>query len=183
MVYSPSHKSSKSLFNEVVIADLGSFQIAVLTTTQLVQRPIFSARVPVPERTYQTQGWLIHNQHMIAHLDGLQIGPIFSDDGPFNPLRRLAPAVPLSFEVHSSHALPSQVTQQAAFACQIQTADFPYHTIFRHISPHFVRIYPFGQRTNLLKIVKQLLADEADFVSQNREQLKQVPFFQTRFGL
>ncbi len=183
MVYSPPHQSSKSLFNEVVIANFGPFQIAVLTTTRLVKRQLFSAQVPVPERTYQTQGWLIYNQQLVANLNGLEIGPIFSEDGPFNPLHRLSPSVPLSFEVQSSQALPAPVTEQATFACELQGTDFPFHTIFRNISPHFVRIYPFGQRANLLRNVKQLLEDEADFVSQNHERLKQVPFFQTRFGL
>jgi hypothetical protein len=183
MVYSPPDQSSKSLFNEVVIANFGPFQIAILTTTQLVKRQVFSAQVPVPERTYQTQGWLIYDQQLIANLEGLEIGTIFSEDGPFNPLRRLAPSVPLSFEIQSSRALPASVTEQATFACELQGADFPYHTIFRNLSPHFVRIYPFGQRTNLLRNVKQLLEDEADFVAQNHKQLKQVPFFQTRFGL
>lgn len=98
MVFSFFHQSSQLLFNEIVVADFGPFQIAVLTTTQLVKRRIFSAHVPVPERTYQAQGWLIYNQQLIANLDGLKIGPIFSDDSPFNPLRRLAPAVPLSFD-------------------------------------------------------------------------------------
>ena len=58
MVYSPAHQASKSSFNEVVIADFGLFQIAVPTTTQLVKQRIFSAHVPVPERTYQTRGFI-----------------------------------------------------------------------------------------------------------------------------
>ncbi|MEM7065803.1 MAG: hypothetical protein AAF572_21895 [Cyanobacteria bacterium P01_B01_bin.77] len=183
MVYSPLHQSSKSVFNEVVIANFGPFQIAILTTTQLVKRQIFSADVPVPERIYQTQGWLICNQQLIANLYGLQISPIFSEDGPFNPLRRLAPSVPLSFEVKSSQALPTAITKQATFACELQGTNLPYHTIFRNVSPHFVRIYPFGQRMTLLRNVQQLLEDESSFVTQNRERLRQVPFFQTRFGL
>ncbi|MEM9266294.1 MAG: hypothetical protein AAGA46_12285 [Cyanobacteria bacterium P01_F01_bin.13] len=183
MVYSPSQQSSKSLFNEVVIADFGAIQIAVLTIAQPVKRRIFSTHVSVPERTYQTQGWLIYNQQIIAHLEDLKIGSIFPDDEPFSPLYRLSPAVPLSFQVYSSHTLPLQVTKQATFACELQGADFPYHTIFRNIAPHFVRIYPFGERTNLLKNVKQLLQDEADFINQNRDRLKQVAFFQKRFRL
>jgi hypothetical protein len=183
MVYLPPNQSLKRLFNEIAIADFGTFQIAVLTYTQLVERRILSSSISVPERTYQTQGWVIYNQQLIAHLDNLKIESIFLKDTPFKPLRRLAPAVPLSFEIQGSHPLPSLITKQATFACELPETDFPYHTIFHNISPHFVRVYPFGARTNLMKQVREMLQDEIDFVAQNREQLKQVPFFQTRFDL
>ncbi|MEM1253880.1 MAG: hypothetical protein AAGI69_15730 [Cyanobacteria bacterium P01_H01_bin.21] len=183
MVNLNSLESSKSLFNEVAIANFGPFQIAVLTATNVVERPIFSAHIPVPERTYQPQGWLIHNQQIVAHLDSLKINPIFSPDGPFRQLCRLAPAVPVSFEVNSSQILPAQVAKQATFVCEFPGAYFPCQTIFHHISPHFVRIYPFKQQTDLLRNTKQLLKDEVAFIMQNREQLKKLTFFQKRFRL
>ncbi len=183
MVYLPPNQSTKPLFDEVVIADFGPFQIAVLTNKELVKRRIFSSSMPVPKRTYQTQGWVIYNQQLIAHLTDLTIKPIFSEDSTFKPVYRIAPAVPLSFEIQGSQPLPSQITKQATFACELPEADFPYHTIFRNVSPHFVRIYCFGTRTYLLKQVREMLQDEMNFVAQNREQLKQVPFFQTRLDL
>ncbi|MGD1953196.1 MAG: hypothetical protein ACFB14_26655 [Leptolyngbyaceae cyanobacterium] len=183
MVNLNSLESSKSLFNEVAIANFGPFQIAVLTAAKVVERPLFSAHIPVPERIYQPQGWLIHNHHIVAHLDSLKINPIFSPDGPFRSLCRLAPAVPISFEVNSSQTLPAQVVEQATFVCEFPSAYFPYQTIFHHISPHFVRIYPFKQQTDLLRNTKQLLKDEIAFITQNREQLKKLTFFQKRFKL
>ena len=172
-----------SLFDEVAIANFGPFQIAVLTATKIVERPIFSAHVPVPERTYQSQGWLIYNQQIVAHLDSLKINPIFSPDGPFRTLCRLAPAIPVSFEVNSSQLLPAQIVKQATFVFEFPSAYFPYNTIFHHISPQFVRIYPFRQHTDLLRNTQQLLKDEFAFITQNREQLKKVSFFQKRFEL
>ena len=61
MVSFPS-QASELLFNEIAIADLNQFQIAVLTTTRQTSKRIFSATVPVPERVYQHQGWLIYDQ-------------------------------------------------------------------------------------------------------------------------
>ena len=183
MVNLQAHIVFNVLFDEVVIADFGPFQIAVLTATRLVERAIFSTRVPVPERIYQPQGWLIYNYQLIANLDGLKINPIFAEDSHFRPLRRLAPAVPLSFEVKSSQTLLSQVTEQAAFVCRFMSTDFPYWTVFRNIAPHFVRIYPFKHQADLLSNTKQLLVDEAIFIAQNREQLKKVAFFRSRFKL
>lgn len=183
MVNRQAHIISRLLFDEVAIANFGPFQIAVLTATQVVERPIFSAHIPVPERTYQSQGWLIHHYQLIAHLDGLRINPIFSANGPFKPLCRLAPAIPVSFEINSSQTLPAQVIDQATLVCEFHNVEFPYHAVFRNVSPHYVRIYPFNQQADLLRNTKQLLADEAAFVTQNREQLKKVAFFRSRFKL
>ena len=186
MVYSVP-KPSKSVFDEVAIADFGPFQIAVLTNTTLVNKPIFSAQVTVPQRQYQSQGWLIYDGRVMTALEGLTLGSVFSEDSPFKPIQRMAPALPVSFEVQSSQPLPTQVSTQASFTCELQDTDFPFHNIFRQICPRFVRVYPFGKTTALSTTlsaqVKQLLADEALFIKNNYARLKQIPFYKTHFEL
>mgnify|MGYP001791232406 CR=1 FL=1 len=171
------------LFNEVAIADFDQFQIAVLTATQMVYRNLLSARVLVPERVYQTQGWLICDQQVIAHIDALKIGLVFSKNSPFRSIRRLAPSVPVFFEVMSSQPLPTSIQSRSFFVCNLPSSDFPHHTVFRCISPRFVRIYPFSSSSSLLEKVKCMLAERDSFISQNYKRLKQVPFYQKNFGL
>lgn len=186
MVYSVP-KSSKPVFDEVAIADFGPFQIAVLTHTTLVNRRLFSAQMPVSQRHYQSQGWLIYDGQVIAALECLTLGSIFSEASPFTPIQRMAPALPISFEVQSSQPLPTQVSRQATFTCELQGTDFPFHSIFRQICPRFVRVYPFGKTLTLSAAlstqVKQLLAEESLFIANNYFRLRQVPFYQKHFGL
>ena len=176
-------QNSKSLFNEVAIANLGHFQIAILSTTKIVNRRIFSAQVAVPERRYHSQGALIYDQQDIACLDALELGAASSDDSPLKPIRRLAPSIPISFQVKSSQPLPNQVSSQSTFACELSNTDFPYRTIFRQIQPRFVRVYPFESNNSLIDKVEQMLTDEAAFISENYGYLKRVPFYQKHFGL
>ena len=181
MVYPFSQPSLRAHFNEIVIANFGSFQIAVLTTTRLVQQKIFSASEPEPERIYQDCGWLIYNGQLTANVDGLVVGATAA--GPFKSVNRVAPSVPISFEVQSSHTLPTPVANAAIFACLIEGAAFPYHTVFRSMLPHFARVYPFKQKMTILSHVHQFLNDEANFIDQNYNQLKKIPFFRARLGL
>ncbi|MEM8805484.1 MAG: hypothetical protein AAGF01_05610 [Cyanobacteria bacterium P01_G01_bin.38] len=171
------------MFNEVAIADLNQFQIAVLTRTQLINRCILSVSVPVPKRFYHTQGWLIYKQQIIAQFDALKVGSIFSEGSPFKPIHRLAQATPISFEVRSHQPLPPQMSAQSAFACQLPETDFPNYTVFREIIPRFVKLYPFETGSSLLEKVEQMLTARDLFISQNYERLKQIPFYQENFGL
>ncbi|MEL6553541.1 MAG: hypothetical protein AAFQ63_08795 [Cyanobacteria bacterium J06621_11] len=176
-------KGSKLPFNEVAIADFNQFQIAVLTKAQSINRYIFSVPVSVPERLYQTQGWLIFNQQVVAQINNLKIGLVFSKSSPFKSVRRLAPSIPIFFEVRSCQPLPAQLQSRSAFSCQLPNSDFPYHTVFRCLSPRFVRLYPFNAGSSLVENVKCMLAERDSFITQNYEQLKQVPFYQKNFGL
>ncbi|MBE7384742.1 MAG: hypothetical protein F6J95_025425 [Leptolyngbya sp. SIO1E4] len=176
-------QTSGPLFNEIAIADLNRFQIAILTTTKAIKRHVLSAHIAIPKRLYQTQGWLIYNHKIIAHFDEFKVGSRSSRDSLFKPIRRLAPAIPISFEVRSSQTLPTRVLSQAALVCELPETDFPHHTVFRHILPRFVRIYPFEANSSVLEKVEQMLVAEDLFISQNYQQLKRVLFYQTSFGL
>lgn len=176
-------QQSKILFNEVAIADLHPFQIAVLTTTRTVGQHALSAKTSGLKRTYQSQGWLIYNEQEVACFDGLKIGTNSSEISPFKPIQRLAPSIPISFVVKGSQPLPQPISAQAVLACQLPDVDFPYHTIFCQLRPRFVRIYSLDANFSLLSKVQQMLADETLFISQNHEQLKQVSFYQEYFGL
>ncbi len=178
-----SDQEPESLFDEVAIADLNQFQIAVLTTSRQAQRWIFSAAVTVPQRRYQPQGWLIYDQKIVAHFDSLEIGLIFPKDSPFSVSPRIAPAVPISFEVRSAQRLPLAVCDRAALVCELPKADFPYHSVFRQMLPRFVKVYPYQASDSLVNLVGRMLADMELFISQNYERLKQVPFYRENFGL
>ncbi|MEL6552050.1 MAG: hypothetical protein AAFQ63_01115 [Cyanobacteria bacterium J06621_11] len=182
MVSFPS-RASDLLFNEVAIADLNQFQIAVLTTTQKTRRQLFSAEISVSERVYQSQGWLIHNQRIVAHFDNLEIGLIFPKDSPFKVSRRIAVAVPIAFEVRSTQHLPLEVRARATLVCELPKADFPYHSVFRQILPRFVKIYDYRENCSLLDQVRDMLAAMDVFVSQNYDRLKRVPFYRENFDL
>ena len=178
-------KPKKTLFNEVAIADLGSFQIAVLTGRQSNQTFPTSVDVLKSKRIYQEQGWVIWENQTIAHLSGLNICPVDSNQNAISwelP-RRLAPSVPISFEVQSDEPMPSPVLSQAIMTCALPDTKNPYHTIFRLVAPRFVRIYPFNSRNRLAEMVVQMKLDEAEFISNNYEYLKQVPFYREHFGL
>ncbi|MEO1388452.1 MAG: hypothetical protein AAFV85_13920 [Cyanobacteria bacterium J06634_6] len=182
MVSFPSQEPER-LFNEVIVADLNQFQIAVLTTTQQAKRQIFSTWVPVPKRIYQSQGWLICNQKIVAHFDKLEIGLVFPAGSPFNISRRIAPGVPIAFEVRSAQPLPAQLRAQAAFFCEIPEADFPHHGVFRQKLPRFVKIYAYQADDSLLNKVRDMLSAMDLFISQNQERLKQIPFYRDNFDL
>lgn len=176
-------QDAKSLFDEIAIADLQFCQIAVPTTTQTIKRCMSLGQMPMTKRIYQTQGWLIHNHQIVAHLDELKLGQVRPQNSLFTVIQRLAPAIPISFEVRSSQPLPEPILSQATFACELSKADFPYHMIFRHRLPRFVRIYPLRGKDSLLDRVKQMLLAEDAFIAQNYKLLKRIPFYQNSFGL
>ena len=176
-------KSSTATFNEIAIADFGSFQIAVPTKATLVNKRIFSAQIPTSQRHYQSQGWLIHNGQVIAALEKLIIGSVCVENSSFKPIQRIAPAIPISFEVKSAQPLSARLSTHAAFTCKIPDADFPFYSIFQQVRPRFVRVYAFSEILNLPTQVERLLAEEALFIKNNAHQLKQVPFYKAQFEL
>ncbi|MEL6853545.1 MAG: hypothetical protein AAFO83_00380 [Cyanobacteria bacterium J06607_13] len=178
-----SSQGPDSLFNEVAIADLNQFQIAVLTKTQQTKRKVFSVWVPIPQRIYQSQGWLIYNRRVIAHFDRLEIGLVFPTDSPFKVGRRIAPGIPLAFEVSSAQPLPAQICAQAALVCQLPEADFPHRSVFRQRLPRFVKIYAYQSDESLLDKVDEMLLAMNLFISKNYDRLKKIPFYRDSFGL
>ena len=176
-------QDSKSLFDEIAIADLAHCQIAVLTTTRTTNRGTSLGQRIAPRRLYQTQGWLSYRHQIIAHFDELKVGSIFTHNLPLKSIQRIAPAVPISFQVKSSQPLPTQVCAQSTFVCELPKTDFPYHAVFRQIRPRFVRIYPFEGIASLLEKVAKMLQDRDYFIAENYQQLKRVPFYQDSFKL
>ena len=173
MVYAIPEQS-KMPFSEVAIADLKTFQIAILTSTKTVYKPFFSHQIPVVTRHYQSQGWIIWERQLIASFERLTIGSIFHpEDSPYQPPHRIATTVPLSFQVCSSHPLPSPLSSQAAFMCSLPKSDFPYHSVFHMLLPSFVRTYPLKATQSLLDTVERMLAAKIAFTAENYDYLKQ----------
>lgn len=179
----PISRSPHLQYPEIAIADLTHFHIAVLTTIQRVNKKIFFAEIPVPTRRYQSQGWLIFREQLIASFDKLVLGDINSNESPFAPIRRLAPAIPISFEVNGSQPLPSQVSALASLSCNVPEAEFPYLSLFHKLCPRFVAVYPFTQGESLVAKAKQMEIDKFNFIQHNAHRLKQVPFYKKSFGL
>ncbi|MEL7504993.1 MAG: hypothetical protein AAFN18_21270 [Cyanobacteria bacterium J06554_6] len=168
-------------FDQIVIADLGPFQIAVPTTAKLVRKPFFSSWLPVPERSYSSQGWLVYNGTVTARMSAVKLGNITLESSPLPPIQRLSPGIPVDFQSTSAASLPEAVAAQAMLACQLGGERGAYHAIFRQQVPKFVRIYPYGAATALAAQVKHMLASEAQFLAQNRHRLEQLPFYQAYF--
>lgn len=180
-------KFPKKNFNELVIADFKTFQIAVPTRSNLVKKRIFSTWITIPQREYATHGWLVWQQKVVALLQGLQVGPVVlpqeQAEFPFQVARRLSASVPISFQTRASCVLPDVIAIQAAFTYQCPGEMFPYRAAFHQIAPRFARIYPFLGNGPLFATVEKMLHDEALFISQNYERLKHSPFYQENFDL
>jgi len=174
-------------FNELVIADFKAFQIAVPTRANLVNKRVFSAWIPIPQRDYAAHGWLVCQQKVVARLQGLQVGPVVSlqaqAESPFQVARRLSVSIPISFQTKASEVLPKSVSTQTAFTYQCPGEMFAYRAAFHQIPPRFVRVYPFLGNDVLLATVEKMLNEEALFISQNYERLKHSPFYQENFDL
>ncbi|MEO1348652.1 MAG: hypothetical protein AAFW84_07620 [Cyanobacteria bacterium J06635_15] len=170
-------------FNQVVIADLSHFQIAIPTTSRLANRRFLSTWMPIPERTYATYGWLVYDQKIAAHIKGLQIASINTAMGCLKPLKRLTASIPVSFQTETVWPLPQAVSEQSVFTYKVPDEIFAYRAVFRQRIPRFTRIYSFEDSLSLLDKVEQMLMNEALFISQNHERLRQVPFYQKYFGL
>ncbi|NET35134.1 MAG: hypothetical protein F6K19_24425 [Cyanothece sp. SIO1E1] len=185
MISSDPRLSSKPGFIEVVAADLGDFQIVVPTSTQVVRSSFFLTHITTPKREYSREGWMIYRDQIVSSLFELEVGEIALENCPFKPIKRLGPAVPIAFETYGHNPLPSQVTGVASFSCQFKDGALPYCSVFRQLLPRFVRLYSIPQlhQEQILGKVKQLLVEEAQFVAQHREQLKQVPFYREKFNL
>ena len=175
----------KSRLIEVVAADLGHFQIIVPTATKAVSPSGRSLPLAVPKREYDREGWIVYRNQVVSRLFELEIGEIVPEGCPFKPIKRLGPAVPIAFETHSRKPLPKPIADLATFSCQAPDTATPYCSVFRHLAPTFVRIYPIhnSHRQSLLDKAKQLLIEKAQFVAKNRDHLKQVPFYRENFNL
>ena len=178
-----SDRDSTLLFSQVVVANLKYCQIAIPTTTQLVNKRIFSTIVAVPERIYSPEGWMLVNGQTVATIQSLEISPVGGENSPFTVHPHLGPAVPISFEVTSVEPLPSSVSSEATFTCKLPDGSRQYYSIFRQAKPRFVRVYPFGSDRLLADIVTSFLTEERDFVFQHSSQLKNVPFYRDEFLL
>ena len=176
---------SKSHLAEVVAADFGNFQIIVPTEVQTERASVQSLRLAVPKRNYSREGWIIYRDRVVSRLSELEVGHIVAKGCPFKPLKRLGPGVPLAFEAHSRKSLPGVVTAAAVFSCHYPHTATSYCSVFRNLSPVFVRIYPMqnARRQSLLAKAKQLLVEKAQFVAQNREHLQQSPFYREKLNL
>ncbi|MEM9004391.1 MAG: hypothetical protein AAGE59_12815 [Cyanobacteria bacterium P01_F01_bin.86] len=175
----------KSRLVEVVAADFGHFQIVVPTATKAVSHTSRSRPLVFPKRGYDREGWIVYRNQVVGKLFELEIGEIVAEGCPFKPIKRLGPAIPLAFETRSRKSLPQAVTNAATFSCQQPDTATPYCSVFRNLSPVFVRIYPIktSHRQSLVAKTQQLLVEKARFVAQNREHLKQIPFYREKFNL
>lgn len=133
---------SKLGFDEVAIAQFSGFQIAIPSISQTVPQKIFSTWVPLPKRFYHTKGGVIWSRQLSFSLSELRIQNLFKKSSVFPELRRLAVGVPISFEIQSTEPLPRDICQQAMLTCQISKEENTYYSVFRDITPKFVKIFP-----------------------------------------
>lgn len=152
---------SEQGFDEVAIAKFSGFQIAIPSSTHTVPRKIFSTWVPLPKRLYHTKGGVIWDKQLSFSLSELRIQNLFSKSSIFPELRRLAVGVPISFEVQSSEPLPRNICQQAMLTCRMPEGENIYHSVFRDVTPKFVKIFP---RQSIMH-----LTDQIGFFSMLRE--------------
>ena len=165
---------------EIALANFGVWQIAVPTTFVLVEKRLFSATIPIPERIYASRGWAIYQERTIARLQGLNVRPVVSANSPFSCPPRLGPGVPLDFELNSRQPLPFKLALAACFTSRDEGA---FCTVFRGVRPRFTCIFPFTGQNSLVPIIRQLLAAEKAFIKANCERLQQVPFYRESFNL
>lgn len=173
----------KNKFDEILFANVGTLQIAIPTLRKLDEQPIFSVKVAIPHRIYDSEGWLLQHGQIVAPLKNLRVEQVNNPTLPFPAIKRIGPAIPLHFEVNTMEPLPVEVAYLAAFSCQFQEDLRPYLTIFRHMSPQFCRVYPFTGVDELPSSAADIREQEKRFVKQNREQLQKVPFYRERFHL
>ena len=166
-----------------MVADLGPLQVVVPTLSKMIEKLLFSVKVDIPHREYDSEGWLIWSGRIVAPLKNLKIERVAEPTLPFEPIKRIAPAVPLQFEVATMEPLPVDIARLAAFSCQFRDNLRPYLAIFRNMTPQFSRVYPFNGVDTLISVVADMQQQERDFVRKNREHLLTVPFYRERFRL
>lgn len=182
-MFSPISPTPHLQYQEVAIADFTHFRIAVLTTTQQVMKKLCSVEISVSKRCYQTQGWIIFNGGVVASFDKLALGDINANNPSFGSIRRLGAALPVSFEVSSTQALPTELSACASLSCNVPDAEYPYLSLFHQLRPRFVAVYPFTLGESLVDRAKQMELDMHQFVQQNSHHLQQVPFYKDNFDL
>ncbi|WP_017326919.1 hypothetical protein [Synechococcus sp. PCC 7336] len=169
--------------SEVAIADLGGFQVVVPTSTIASEPRTTFQQVSVRKRIYDSQGWIVSDGRIAATLHSLKVGAIAPAGLPFAPIERIAPAVPLHFEVKTIRPLSAAIARWACFQFQYHGQMHCFNTVFRNMKAQFVKVYPFEDVLTVAETVQQLLKDEYQFVSDRRESLARVPFYRERFGL
>jgi len=177
--------SHQAQYAEIAIADLGDFQIVIPTTNRSAQSTPLTQGLSISQREYSTAGWVVHKDHLVGTLAHLEMGASGDDGGVLKPIRRLGAGVPVAFEVWSRRPLPRCVRVHAVLTCEFRNEPYPYCGVFRGCLPKFVKIYATegAPRYDSLLKVRQLLIDEAEFIAQNRDRLKHVPFYQKQFNL
>lgn len=134
---------SEQVFNEVAIAKCSGFQIAIPSKTQIVPRKIFSSWVPLPKRVYHSKGGVIWGSQLSFSLSELRMQSLFEKSSIFPELNRLAVGIPVSFEIQSVRPLPKAICKQAMLTCQMPGRENSYCSVFREVTPKFVKIFPY----------------------------------------
>ena len=116
-------------------------------------------------------------------MKNLYIEQVVNPKLPFQPIRRIGPAVPLHFEVQTMNPLQAEVARLASFICQFQDNLRPYTTIFRSMTPQFTQVYPFGGVDTLASIIADMQERETEFVRKNSKYLRAIQFYRERFCL
>ena len=173
-------------YNELVMASFGQFQIGVLSAQTNAIRQFCpaktSAKTAVAMREYDSIGWLFQHNYHLGWLQAVAVEPL-ENPGPFKITPRLGVAIPLSFEVRSDHPLPPAITSLSCFSCKFPETISPYYAIFRKMRPRYVKVFPFSGTATMPQTLRQFIKAEATFVTENRQNLVQVPFYKSNFGL
>ena len=140
------------MFNEIVIASFGHFQIAIPSGKKIVSQKIFSSWIPLPQRVYDNKGVLVWNRRSFFSLSELKISNLFQKPSPFPELKRLAKGIPVSFEVRSQTPLPSDIKNYAILSCSFLEETTIYHSVFQNISPQRVKILPCWKNSAFIEL-------------------------------
>ena len=170
------------VYDELVLASFGQFQIAVLSTKADVITRFCSTKLPAAKREYESIGWLFNKNYHLGWLQAIEVQPL-ENSGLFKIMPRLGVAIPLSFEVRSDQPLPQVISSLSCFSCIFPETISPYWAIFREMRPRYVKVFAFNQTASIPETLRQFMKAEEAFVTENRQHLVQVPFYKSNFCL
>ncbi|MBP0000733.1 MAG: hypothetical protein J7641_17340 [Cyanobacteria bacterium SID2] len=159
-----------NVFQEIAMADLLQFQIAIPTGT--VKNHKNSLGLSTPKRIYSDRGWVHLSSQIIGRVQGLRLKSISRNDSPFKISPRLSNGVPISFEIAAQQPLPEFILFQALFCYQFETSSSFHYALFQNIKPQFVRIYSLESKADLAAQFEIFLINKKDFMRQHKTRLK-----------
>lgn len=159
----PSHRFEKdAIAAEIVICDLGLFQILVPTEKQWsakYRKGSSRWSLPIRRRIYRDRGWIFYHDQIIGGLSGLRLNPLAPASASI-PSKPITMGQPISFEMSSQAPIPEDIAQRALFLYQFNSQLGLHYALLQNLIPQFVRIYPFRSSASLVKLTRKFLQEE-----------------------